>query len=260
MNALVAERLEGRVAILTLDAPERLNAISLEMREALIAALQRRFLDDECLALVITGAGGNFSSGGDLGGSRPAPEALARTLRHKLARLQEMIRLITSSPKPMVAAVEGKAFGAGMSLAIACDVVVAADSAQFCAAFGRVGLLPDAGMLYTLPRRVGAARAQHLMLSARTVEAVAAREMGLADEVVPAADLLGRACAEAERLAAIAPLSFATIKSLGSGACATLEDAFTQELRLQPILAMTDDYSEARAAFADKRKPKFRGR
>jgi 2-(1,2-epoxy-1,2-dihydrophenyl)acetyl-CoA isomerase len=260
MIQLVTERIEGRVAILTLDAPERLNAISLDMREAVIAALQRRFLDDECGALVLTGAGGNFSAGGDIKGERPAPEAMARALRHKLGRLQEMVRLIASSPKPVVAAVDGKAFGAGMSLAVVCDVLVATETAQFCAAFGKVGLLPDAGILYTLPRRVGAARAQQLLLSGRTVEAREACEMGLADHVVPAADLLARACAEAQRLAAIAPLSFAAIKSLGNGGCATLEEAFAAEMRLQPGLAMSDDYSEARAAFADKRKPVFRGR
>jgi enoyl-CoA hydratase/carnithine racemase len=146
-----------------------------------------------------------------------------------------------------------------MSLAIACDAVIATDNAQFGAVFGKVGLLPDAGMLYTLPRRVGAARAQHLMLSARTVEAPEAREIGLVDDVVPAAELLTCACAEAQRLASIAPLSFAAIKSLGSGGCATLEDAFSEEMRLQPLLSMSHDYAEARAAFAEKRKPQFRG-
>lgn len=259
MNELVADRLEGRVAILTLDAPEKMNAISVEMRDALITALQRRFLDDECSAIVLTGAGGNFSAGGDIKGARPAPEALARTMRHKLGRLQEMIRLIVSSPKPMIAAVEGKTFGAGMSLAVACDMVVASESAQFCAAFGRVGLLPDAGILYTLPRRVGAARAQQLLLSARSVEAREAREIGLVDHVVPAAELLSRACTEAQQMASIAPLAFAAIKSLGSGGCATLEDAFAEEMRLQPMLAMTHDYNEARTAFAEKRKPQYRG-
>ena len=259
MNTLVAERLEGRVAILTLDVPEKVNAISVEMREALIDALERRFLDEACQAIVVTGAGGSFSAGGDIKGQRPAAQAVGPTLRQKLNRLQSMIRLIVSAPKPVVAAVEGKAFGAGMSLAIACDAVIAADSAQFCAAFGRVGLLPDAGILYTLPRRVGAARAQQLLLSARTVEAPEAREIGLVDQLVPEAELLPRACAEAQRLAGIAPLAFAAIKSLGNGGCATLEDAFAQEMRLQPLLALTHDYAEARTAFAEKRKPQFLG-
>jgi enoyl-CoA hydratase/carnithine racemase len=259
MTELVTEALEARVAILRLDTPARFNAISLEMREALIAALQRRFLDQDCSAIVITGAGGNFSAGGDMKAERPAPELAARAIRHKLSRLQEMVRLVCAGPKPVVAAVQGKAFGAGMSLALACDSVIAADDAQFGAVFGKVGLLPDAGILYTLPRRVGAARAQHLMLSARIVEAPEARQIGLADAVVPVADLLTHACAEAQRLATIAPLSFAAIKSLGSGGCATLEDAFAEEMRLQPLLAMSQDNTEARAAFAEKRKPQFRG-
>lgn len=260
MSRLIDERLEERVAIITLAAPEKLNAISLEMRQALTEALQRRYLDDECSAIVICGSNGNFSSGGDIRGERPAPQALARTLRHKLSQLHQVIRLVMSSPKPIVSAVEGKAFGAGMSLAICCDVVVAAQTAQFCAAFGRVGLLPDAGILYTLPRRVGAARAQQMMLSARVVEAPEAQAMGLADHVVSTSELLPLACAEATRMASIAPLAFSAIKAMGTADCATLEDAFSQELRLQPLLAMTEDYAESRAAFAEKRKPRFRGR
>src|SRR5690554_4840955 len=120
MNELITETQQEGIAILRLNAPERINAISLEMREALITALQRRFMDDS-RAIILTGSGGNFSAGGDIKGARPAPEQVAMTVRHKLSRLQELIRLIVSAPKPVVAAVEGKAFGAGMSLAIACD-------------------------------------------------------------------------------------------------------------------------------------------
>lgn len=263
MSELVIDTLHtldaGGVAVLRLNAPEKINAISLEMRDALIAALQRRFLDDECSAIVVAGAGGNFSAGGDIKGTRPAPEAVARTLRHKLSRLQEMVRLIANGPKPVVAAVEGKAIGAGLSLAVACDLVVATDNAQFGAAFGKVGLLPDAGLFYTLPRRIGGARTQQLLLSARMVEAPRALEIGLVDVVVAPSDLLATACAEALRLAQIAPLALAAIKSLGAGGCATLEDAFAEEMRLQPLLAMSDDNTEARAAFAERRKPAFRG-
>ncbi len=259
MRELVTESLEDRVAVLRLNAPEKINAISLDMREALIESLQRRFFDDDCHAIVLTGQGGNFSAGGDLKSERPAPEALARTLRHKLSRLHEMVRLVANAPKPIVAAVEGKAIGAGLSLAMACDAVVAADNAEFGAAFGKVGLLPDAGLFYTLPRRVGGARAQQLLLSARLVPAPQALDIGLADAVVPAAELIGAACGEAHRLARIAPLALAAIKSLGTGGCATLEEAFAAEMRLQPLLAMSDDNREARAAFAERRTPKFRG-
>lgn len=259
MSQLVTESIDSGIAVLRLNAPEKINAISLDMREALIAALQRRFLDDECYAIVLAGEGGNFSAGGDIKSERPAPEALARTLRHKLSRLHEMVRLVANGPKPVVAAVEGKAIGAGMSLAMACDAVVAADNAQFGAAFGKVGLVPDAGLLYTLPRRVGGARAQHLLLSARIVQAPQALEMGLADAMVPRSELIAAACAEAQCLAQIAPLALAAIKSLGTGGCATLEDTFAAEMRLQPLLAMSNDSSEARTAFAERRRPNFRG-
>lgn len=260
MSELVSESIEAGVAILRMNAPEKRNAISLDMREALIESLNRNFLSDDCAAVVIAAVGDHFSAGGDIKSARPSPEALARALRHKLGRLQELVRLVASAPKPVVAAVEGKAYGAGMSLAIACDAVVAGENAEFCAAFGKVGLVPDAGMFYMLPRRVGGARAQHLMLSARTVGAAEALQIGLTDRVAHKDDLLATACEEAKRLASIAPLAFAAIKSLGNGGCATLEDAFAQELRLQPLLAMTDDSLEARAAFAERRKPVFRGR
>jgi len=259
MTELVTDTLQCDVAVLRLNAPERMNAISLEMREAMIAALQRRFLDDECGAIVVAGAGGNFSAGGDIKSTRPAAEFVARTVHHKLSRLQELVRLIAYGPKPVVAAVEGKALGAGLSLAIACDAVVATDNAQFGAVFGKVGMIPDAGLLFTLPRRIGAARAQHMLLSARTVEAPEAREMGLVDAVVPSAELIEAACAQARRLCGIAPLALAAIKSLGAGGCGSLEEAFVEELRLQPLLAMSADNAEARSAFAERRKPNFRG-
>lgn len=259
MSDLVSDVIEAGVAILRMNAPDRFNAISLDMRDALIAALQRRFMDDDCAAIVITGAGGNFSAGGDIKAERPTPEALARTVRHKLSRLQELIRVIRLSPKPVVAAVEGKALGAGMSLAVACDAVVSADTAQFGAVFGKVGFVPDAGLLYTLPQRVGAAQAQRLMLSARLVGSQEALAMGLADFVVTPEGLMECARAEALRLASIAPLAFAAIKSLGNGGCASLEEAFTEEMRLQPLLAMTQDNREARDAFAERRKPTYRG-
>jgi enoyl-CoA hydratase/carnithine racemase len=259
MTELVTDTLDDGVAVLRLNAPEKINAMCVDMREQLIAALQRRMLDDECSAVVLAGAGGNFSAGGDIKSERPSPQAVARSVRHKLSRLQEIVRLVVNAPKPVVAAVEGKSVGAGMSLALACDVVIAAENVHFGAVFGKVGLVPDAGLFYTLPRRVGGARAQQLFLGARVVEASRALEIGLADAIVPTGEVLAAACAEARRLAQIAPLAFAAIKSLGAGGCETLEQAFAEELRLQPMLALSEDNREARAAFAERRKPVFRG-
>lgn len=259
MSELVQTDIHDRIATVRLNAPEKVNAISLEMRVGLITALQAIFLGDECDGVVLTGSAGNFSAGGDIRSVRPAPEALVRSLQHKLGRLHELVRLICLSPKPIVSAVQGKAYGAGLSLALACDTVVAASDAQFCAAFGRVGLIPDAGLLYTLPRRIGGARAQQLMLSARVVDADEALAIGLVDQVSAPQELLPQAREAARALTRIAPLSYAAIKSLGAGGCATLEDAFAQELRLQPLLAMTDDNQEARQAFAERRRPAFRG-
>lgn len=258
MTKLIIDTELDGIAILRLNAPERMNAISLEMREEVITALQRRF-QDETRAIVLTGSGSNFSAGGDIKTARPEHAKVAGAVRHKLSRLHEMIRLIVSAPKPVVAAVEGKAYGAGMSLALACDAVVATETAQFSAAFGRVGLVPDAGLLYTLPRRVGGARAQHLLLTARTVKASEAMDIGLIDTLVSSHQLLDQACFEANRLGAIAPLTLAAIKSLGAAECMSLEQAFSEELRLQPLLSLTGDNAEARSAFAERRLPRFRG-
>lgn len=257
--SLITPSTQERITTLALNVPDNRNALSLEMREALIEALQNSFMDDACDAVVITGAGGVFSSGGDIRSPRPDAPAVARTVHRKIARLQELVRVICQGPKPVVAAVDGKAYGAGMSLALACDAVVASEGAQFCAAFGKVGFVPDAGLLYTLPRRVGGARAQHLLLSARVVDAREALSMGLVDGVASSAQLLNTAADEARRLAHIAPLAFSAIKSLGTGGCNTLEEAFLAEQRLQPLLALSHDYGEARAAFAERRKPSFRG-
>src|SRR5262245_55585708 len=121
MSELVTDSQRGDIAVLCLNSPEKINAISLEMRAALAVALSRRFLDDRCRAIVLAGAGGNFSAGADIKGERPPAELVARSLRQKISKLQDVVRLIATGPKPVVAAVEGKAFGAGLSLALACD-------------------------------------------------------------------------------------------------------------------------------------------
>ncbi|WP_295374314.1 enoyl-CoA hydratase-related protein [uncultured Pseudacidovorax sp.] len=259
MNELVQDTLQSGVSTLLMNMPDRRNALSLEMREALLTRLEKCLADDECQAIVLTGSGGNFCAGGDLKSERPADAAVAQTLRHKLSRLQALVRAIAGAGKPVVAAVDGLALGAGMSLALACDVVVASDGSRFGAVFGKVGLTPDAGLFYTLARRVGGARAQNLMLSARLVEAPEALTIGLADAVVEPAALLERARSEALALARIAPLAFAAIKAVGHGGCTSLEQAFTQEMQLLPLLGLTQDNREGRQAFAERRPPSFRG-
>lgn len=259
MTGLVRTKLMGNVAIVELSDPGRLNALTLEMREELIVALREANLDRSSAAIVLTGSGSNFSAGGDIKNPRPSVEAIASTAAYRLSRLQETIRSVMAGPKPVVAAVDGRAMGAGLSLAMSCDFVIGSHRAQFAGVFGKVGLVPDAGLLFTLPRRIGAAKAQLMLLTARTVEAAEARDMGLVDRLVAPEDLLEAAAQEAARLAQIAPLSMAAIKSLGVGYCMSLEDAFAQESRLQPLMALTRDSAEARAAFVEKRPPNFRG-
>ncbi|NEA24486.1 enoyl-CoA hydratase/isomerase family protein [Actinomadura bangladeshensis] len=243
--------------VLTLNRPEARNAIDIAMRELLLAELRRAADDPAVRAIVLTGAGGTFSAGGDI---RSMEDAGPDAVRARLAPVHEAVRLIATCGTPVIAAVEGAAAGLGVSLAAVCDHVVAAEDARFVAAFGRVGLVADGGLLWTLPQRVGMGRAKEMLVFGRTVPAPRAHEIGLADSLAPSGAALGAALELAAEAAALAPLPVAAAKQLLACTGIAPDELLEAEVEEQAALFGTADFAEGRAAFAERRPPRFEGR
>ena len=247
------------VAVITLNRPNALNAFDRPMKRELLAALRAAARDDAVRAIVLTGAGRAFSAGQDLrepfGGDHP-------TLAEELRRLYNPIILeLRRLPKPVIAAVNGVAAGAGASLAFACDLRVAAETASFVLAFGRVGLVPDNGATWFLPRLIGPGRAAELMLSGEPLSAARAEELGLVNKIVPAESLAGEAMAMARRLVDAAPIALAlTKRALNRAQEGSLEEALEYEASLQGIAGQSADHAEGVMAFMAKRSPRFTGK
>ena len=248
------------VATITLDAPDTLNALTVAMKLGLRAALERAATDDDARAVVLTGAGRGFCVGQDL---REHADTLASgdtSMATVGEHYNPIVRALAELPKPVVAAVNGAAAGAGASLAFACDFRIASESATFLMAFARVGLGPDTGASWTLPRLVGHGRALAMLMLAEPVTAAQALEMGLVNAVVPAADVAAAAAELAGRLAAGPTLAYAAIKqALARGATSDLATALETEAGLQARLGGTDDHKQAVEAFLAKQAPSFRG-
>lgn len=246
------------VLTLTLNRPERLNALTGELLDSLAAGLGAAAEDEHIRAVVLTGAGRAFCSGLDLKAAAEAASTL--NVSQELAEhYTPVIRAMRDMPKPVIAAVNGPAAGAGFSLTLAADLRIAADSASFVMAFVRIGLIPDAGSTYFLPRLIGPARAAELMMLGEAVDAQRALEIGVVSRVVPEAELLSAAVAIASRLAA-GPRSIGYIKealALSSGN--DLETQLAVEERLQTAAAETRDFFEGVSAFLQKRPPSFTG-
>lgn len=254
-DPVLVER-DGPVATVTLNLPEKRNALTMELRLALLQALERLSEDGGCRAIVLTGAGGAFCAGGDISAMRGGDPLAAR---RRLGIVHAIVRLLVAGPKPVVAAVEGAAFGAGMSLAVAADVVVAGEGARFCASFGRIGLMPDAGLLWTLPQRVGLGDAKRMMMEGVVVGADEAHRIGLADQLTAAGTALGTAMERARSLAAQAPVALALIRAALARAPAEFETMLAIEADGQALLFSTNDHAEGRDAFLAKRPPRFKG-
>lgn len=250
---VLEETRDGAVAVLTLNEPAKRNALTLALRTALAEAIDRIELDPTIRAVVLTGGLKSFSAGGDL--TAMQAEGLGNG-RNRLRAMHGIVRAIVKSSKPYIAAVEGAAVGAGFGLALCCDTVIASAEARFIAAFPRVGLVADAGLLLTLPLRVGIGRARQILLYAEPVQAEPALAMGLVDEVVPAGSALDRAIACARKFEALAPLSAAFVKEYLAGG---IDAVLDWERSTQASLMQTCDHVEGRTAFLDKRPPRFEG-
>jgi len=259
-SPLLVERAEG-YHVLTLNRPERLNAFTEELHRLLRAALQAAGDDESCRALLLTGAGRAFCTGQDLSARRFEPGVTPDLGRSLQQLYNPLIRAIRALPKPVVCAVNGVAAGAGANLALACDIVLAARSARFIQAFSKVGLIPDCGGTWTLPRLVGPARARALMLLAEPLPAAQAAQWGMIWQVHDDADLLPAARALCAKLAALPPIGLALTKqALEASGGNDLDAQLDLERDLQAAAGRTDDYREGVAAFLEKRPPRFTGK
>jgi 2-(1,2-epoxy-1,2-dihydrophenyl)acetyl-CoA isomerase len=246
------------VLTITLNRPDALNAFTVEMKEGLLAAFKDAARNKDVRVVILTGAGRAFSAGQDLK-ERAGPDVndLGTELRQ---RYNPIILAMRRLEKPIVGAINGVAAGAGISIAIACDILIASDKASFMEAFGRVGLVPDTGSSWFLPRLFGPARAAEMMFTADSVDAATAERIGLVNRVVPADDLMDEANALAARLAQAAPMALALAKrALNRALNSTLDDALEFEAQLQSIAGRSADHKEGVAAFVEKRPAKFKG-
>jgi 2-(1,2-epoxy-1,2-dihydrophenyl)acetyl-CoA isomerase len=251
----------GGLTTLTLNRPDKLNSFNEAMHAELRGALEHCAADPGCRAILLTGAGRAFCAGQDLSDRAMSADAGLPDLDDTLDRLYNpLIQLVRTLEKPIVCAVNGVAAGAGANLALACDIVLAARSASFIQAFCRLGLIPDAGGTWLLPRLVGEARARGLAFLGERLSASQAEAWGLIWRCVDDDRLLPEAMATAEQLAQGSTHGLALIKqALNASAGNSLDDQLRLESRLQQTAGRTDDYREGVRAFQEKRAPRFRG-
>ena len=249
---------EHGVGTITLDRPDALNSLDATLKRELLAVLREAERDPAVRAVVLTGAGRAFCAGQDLK-ERLGPDAAPLDVEVR-ERYVPIVLAIRRLSKPVIAAVNGVAAGAGAALAFACDLRIAADGASFVLAFGRIGLAPDSGASWFLPRLVGLAYAAELLYLPDSMPATEALRIGLVSRVVPAAELMPQAQALAGRLAHGAPRAMAlTKRALERSLEVGLEEALDHEASLQGIAGRTADHAEGIAAFLEKRPPRFTG-
>lgn len=258
----VVHTVTGQVAHLTLNRPEALNALTPAQRDRLIGLLAEASADPSIRAVVLTGTGRGFCAGADLRGGGTAGEQVAGDVA-RVIRLgaQRLIGAVLDCEKPVIAAVNGTAAGLGAHLALACDLVLAAESARFIEVFVRRGLVPDGGGAYLLPRLIGPHRAKELMFFGDAVSAPDAERLGLVNRVVPDADLTKTAHEWAERLATGPTRALALTKQLVNASLdSDRSTAFAAEATAQEINMTTRDAREGVASFVERRSAEYRGR
>jgi 2-(1,2-epoxy-1,2-dihydrophenyl)acetyl-CoA isomerase len=260
-SSILFEAQDG-YAVVTLNRPDRLNSFNAEMHERLRATLTEVKRRDDVRALLLTGAGRGFCAGQDLSDRVMRADAAPVDLGHTLSTYYTpLVRTLRELPKPVVCAVNGVAAGAGANIALACDLVLAARSASFIQAFCKLGLVPDSGGTYFLPRLAGTARAMGLAMLGERLGAEDAERWGLIWKCVDDARLMDEARALARALGAGPTKGFADIKrAIYASATSTLDAQLDYERDLNRELGRTDDYREGVSAFTEKRAPKFRGR
>jgi 2-(1,2-epoxy-1,2-dihydrophenyl)acetyl-CoA isomerase len=257
-ETIILEKKEG-VATLTLNRPEKLNALNRKMTEELESAMIEIRKDRDMRALVITGAGRGFCSGADIGDMAQAP-APTET-RYWTQTAHKIILALTDLEKPVIAKVNGVAVGIGCSLALSADIIIASENAKFSLIFSRIGLIPDGGSLFHLPRLVGPAKAKELIFTAKIIDAKEAERIGLINKVVPADELDNEVDTLTKQLAEGPTVAFGIAKKIiNKGLSMDLSSVLECEAFGQTIAGTTEDAQEGVIAFLEKRKPKFKGK
>lgn len=256
---LVLLDVSSPVATITLNRPEAMNTFNQELVAQLIEALHIVKNNELVNAVILTGNGKAFSAGGDLGYLNGITDPLAA--RKFIASVGQIVTLIMTIDKPIIAMVNGVAAGAGFNLALACDIIFCAKSARFAQSFVKVGLIPDCGGLYLLPRIVGSHKAKELMFTADLINADTALSLGIINRIVDDAELKDTTNQFAKRLADSAPIAMGMIKrSVNRSGQLDLESTLELEADLQCICMQTLDHKEGVAAFKEKRQPRFLGK
>lgn len=255
---MVQVKQQAGVAVVTLNVPQRCNPYSMAMREALLATFSRLMdEEDEIKIIVLTGAGGNFCAGGELDEMASAPSLLA--LRERVSVGTRLARVLFAGPKPVIAAIEGNCIGGGVSLAALADFAFGSTEARFECPSVRMGLMPDTGLLWTLPQKVGMRKAREMILRGTRMDGKEAARIGLLTECCAPGEALSKALAQAERLMKLPPVTLALLKGALVNGMNDPETAMRHETDINPLVRSTFDHKEAVAAFMEKRAPRFRG-
>lgn len=258
MTTQIAVKYEGGVATVTLNRPDKLNAMTDEMYNRMTELFTQFHTDSNVRAVIITGAGRAFCSGSDVT-TMAKIELVAG--RARMQTRHAMINAIVNLEKPVIAAVRGAAVGIGFSIALACDLIIASDTAKFSQIFKKIGLVPDGGSIFFLVQRIGVARAKELVYTARMLLAEEAREWGLINRVVPDVELESNALALAQEMAGSATFALALAKKMfQSMYTPNLEAHLEQENLCQALTKLTEDHVEGVTAFREKRAAVFKGR
>ena len=254
----VKHSINDGIATVTLDRPDKMNALSEDMYLDLTRIFADLQNDDDVRAVILTGSGKAFCSGSDVG-SMHGVDMISN--RPRMQRRHRMIQNIVNLDKPVIAAVNGACVGIGFSVALACDLIIAAESAKFSQLFKKIGLVPDGGSIFFLVQHLGIARAKELVYTARMLPAQEAREWGIVTRVVPDTELANEAQALARDLAGSATYAIGLAKRMfQSMYTPSLEALLETEILTATIARLTDDHKEGITAFAEKRKPQFKGR
>lgn len=246
---------DGPIGILAIDRPTRMNALTPLAGLVFKRELTDLLKDDAIRIVVLTGNGGHFCTGADLKDRTPGPNG-----ERLLGVLHDVFALMVEAPKPFVAAVEGNAYGAGFSLAVACDYVVAAENARFCAPFTGIGLVPDVGLALTLPARIGMGRARRMMVEGLAVQAPQALDWGMIEHTAPVGEALPAALDCARKLLTRAPLAVAALRRLLGQSWPDPHAFLREERRLQDALQQSSDFVEGVRSFVEKRPARFTGK